>query len=272
LPAGSVTAKNLKYWLNKITRKPNPYTQFTIIDIEEIAEIDDELKDHIEDIILKCRFPDGLLDDIAEYIGDEAITKKITCPNLPTFLSLRRGYFGEALLGEILVQLFEYKIPIQKLQYSIIANLSLPRTDIVVIKHSEEDISELCFVESKLRTIEDKLVAVNAFNQLKKDYSKDIPDLLIWILARLKEKNDPLYPTFLAYMFDTRDTTNKEKFLIGLIYDTNNWSETILSNLDENIDTINNEIIVNLIRIEELALLTDDIYKRIGVIEVIEDE
>lgn len=265
--------KNLSYWLNYSPRTPNPYLTFSLIDIYEDKEVCEEVQNHLKNILLKCRFPEGLLDDIAKYIGYDAIAEKIILQNLPTILTFRRGYFGEALIGEILVQIFDYIIPVQKFQYAIIANQSLPRTDIIVIKKNKDEISEICFVESKLRTINDTTAAVDAFNQLKIDYSKEIPDLMFFILCRLQERKEPLFLDFLKYMFDPRDTSDIEKFIIGLVYDVAYWSETTLKNLDDEIKTNSNyNIIIKLVKINDLALLIDNVYDRIGIYDVIDDD
>jgi len=265
--------KNLSYWLRYLRRIPNPYSTFSLIDIEEDKEICEELRNHLKDILLKCRFPEGLLDDIAKYIGYDSITEKIILPNLPTILNFRRGYFGEALIGEILVQLFNYIIPIQKIQYAIIANQSLPRTDIIAIKKDKDEISDIYFVESKLRTTNDTSTAVDALKQLKADSSKEIPDMMYFILARLWEKNDPLYFPFKKYMLNPKDTSNIENFVIGLVYDVDNWSETTLSNLDEEIkNNSTTNVIVKLIKINNLASIIDDVFKRLGIEDVIENE
>jgi len=264
---------NIRRWLKVNEDNKNAYEGLELYFFEENTAPDDEILKWLNDAILHSRFPEGLIDDLKKFYDTEKVNERFIEPGLPTYDFLRKGFFGETLIGETLIHFFDYIIPVKKNQYAILANQTLPRTDIIVVKTNEETISEVCYVEVKYRTSKDTLAGVEGYNQLKKDYTKAIPELFSWILARLYQQNDPLFPLFRDYIFDKRDTRDIEKNLVGLVYDSDNWSTKVFTNLSEEVSrNEDKEVIVTFVRVAELEKLTKDIFDNIGVVEVIDDE
>src|SRR5712691_11907730 len=104
------------------------------------------------------------------------------------------------LICAILEQFHGYKIPVQKLRFKITKGESLPGTDILALKTNIEGlITEVCFIESKLRTSSDNRAAIEGCNQLQGDYNSKFPDMVDFVTQRLYERQDPLFRPFLLY-------------------------------------------------------------------------
>jgi hypothetical protein len=92
-----------------------------------------------------------ILTSIHKYGWNETYTKFVN-KSIPSLDNMKKGRFGEIIVCEILSELLGFTIPVKKLQYQVTANQSLPGTDALALKFTDDKISEICFVESKLRT------------------------------------------------------------------------------------------------------------------------
>jgi len=263
----------LSKWLAWKLRDPSPYRKFKLTEIDEKIQITPEVKSHLVKLFTEARFDQCFLLAVAKRLGWAKVVTELVTPSQPTVATARRGFFGEVLVCAMLTEIFGYLIPVQKLRFAISANQSLPGTDVIAIKKDGGTISEICFVESKLRTTADTYFAVQGYKQLKEDYSQRIPDMIRFVLARLHERKDPLFYEFLEYVFDRRDLTNIERFSLGLTCEHGSWTETVLENLEEE---VNNTSLPNLVvqrtRIKNLATLVKEVFQAIGVEAVLDDD
>lgn len=261
----------LSDWLKFSTRNPCPYSQFDVIDLEEEQDLSPEVRSHLADLISEARFSAGFLAEMAESPGWDQ-TKAAIAGQMPRQRNARRGEFGEVLISAILRQFHEYKLPVPKLRFKITSDQSLPSTDVLAIKLDPANkITEVCFVESKLRTSASSNAAVEGCTQLQSDYNAKWPSILVFIANQLYERDDLLFPSFLEYLKERNDTTEIDSFRLSLCWEHTAWRETVLENLQES-DVGLKKLAVHVIRIKGLEDLTDDLFTQLGIVEVSDNE
>lgn len=260
-------------WLTWKTRLPNPYKNFDLIEIEEKKEIGNEIEPLLVKLLQDYRFDPSLFQRLANRFGWSNVQKLLANSTQPTVQTARRGYFGEVLTSAMLLDFFGYVIPIKKFRYAISANQSLPGTDIIAIKKQAGAISEVCFVESKLRTTSDTTASVQGYKQLRDDYVQRIPDMILFVLSRLYERKDPLFEDFFGYVCSRKDMSGMERFCLGLTWEYGTWTETVLENLEEETDDPSfPRLVVHRTRIKNLAKHLNDLLEAIGVKGASEDD
>ena len=161
-------------------------------------------------------------------------------------------------------------MPIEKAHFTVTKGQSQSGTDALILKVNEGVITEVCFVESKLRTGANNVAGVEGARQLAADYAKDIPDMLTFTAARLYDNGDSLYNTFMQYMGSRADQQDLDSFRLLLFYDRAFWSERCLANLEDDEPTLS-PLTAQAIRVEELGSLITELFGRLGV-TVVEDE
>lgn len=263
-------------WLNSTERTPNPYSQFTLLDVEESSELSESVKDYVSGLLRDARFDRDFLIAMAEHLGWDKVKNSLVPSASPEFLPTKRGDFGEALITALLKEVHGYIIPVNKLRFKITKNQLLTGTDALALKIDEEGrISEVCFIESKLRTAtrgeSDRTVAVAGCTQLKNDYDSKLPDILNFVAQRLHETDDNLFRAFRDYIRTRLDTTDLDTFCLGLFWDHEAWEEQILQNLEEHIDVVP-RLVVHAVRIRDLAATSDEMFVRVGIVQVSDDE
>lgn len=115
------------------------------------------------------------------------------------------------------------------------------------------------------------MAAINGYEQLLKDYESRLPDILAFIIARLHECNDPLFHHFASYMRDRRDTTEMDTFRLGLCWEQSHWSESVLQNLEEN-QVVLPRFTIHVIRVNGIRKLIDELFSKLGITEVSDDD
>lgn len=262
-------------WLNCCNRDPQPYTEFAVFDATHLNTLDEDDKAHLCQLLTSTRFDADYIASMANILGWSNVQSSILSSQMPTQTSVRRGDFGEMLIGAILEEFLDYKIPISKLRYKVTKNQLLTGTDLLAIRLNESDeIIEVCLIESKLRTqLNSKTVvmAVTAYEQLEKDYAESLPAILQFISARLHEQKSTLFKPFAEYMRDRNDNREKDKFNISLCWDAAAWDEKILENLkDRGVDL--SGLVVHCIHLQDLGQLTDELFTSLGITEVVDDD
>jgi len=266
----------IETWLNSTERIPNPYAQFRLLDVEEPASLSEEARDYVSELLRESRFDSGFLTAMAEVLGWEMVRDSLAPGAAPESISTRRGDFGEVVITALLEEVHGYIVPVKKLRYKVTRNQLLTGTDALAIKiNNEGRVTEVCFVESKLRTAtrndKDRTLAVAGCDQLKKDYESKLPDILQFVAQRLHETKDELFKAFAEYMRERGDTTDLDTFCLGLVWDREEWEEQILQNLEEHTDIVP-RLVVHAVRINNLGTVSDDMFARVGVLEVLDDE
>jgi len=253
----------MKNWLLFNESLISNYKKLDLNDFFDNGRYSDSLIDKLTNLITTSRRNPEILDDLTDVLGWEKVSTIIK-RRQPTKDNIKKGDFGESLTEFILQNYFDYRIPVKKLRFKITRDESLHGADIIAIKHDEKELLEICYSESKLRTGRDTSTAVTAYDQLKNEYDTDMPIIIEFILEILHNKDAFLYRIFLNYLKDRRIMYDKERFVIGLIYDKMNWSFTTIDNLEESADNNYPITVVNMIRINNLAKLIDFLYNLIG--------
>jgi hypothetical protein len=263
-------------WLNSTERAPNPYSRFRLLDVEEPAGLSDEARDYVSHLLRDSRFAPEFLADMAGILGWDKVRDTILSGASPEATATKRGDFGEVIITALLEESHGYKIPVRKLRYKVTRNQLLQGTDALAIRvNTEGRVTEVCFVESKLRTAtrsaKDRNLAVTGCDQLKKDFDYKLPDILQFVAQRLHETGDELFEPFVEYMGTRADTTDIDTFCLGLVWERASWEEQILQNLEDHTNVVP-RLVVHAVRIQDLGPVSDDMFARVGVIEVSDDE
>ena len=263
--------RTLITWINSVVQQPCQFSHFNLIETQEISRMTPEVLACLRTALINAKVNVNAFKLLANKIGWPKVEEKIVGNFLARGIRMRRGFFGEVLICGVLQQFSGYIIPIQKWRYSMTSDQSLPSTDAIAIKLVDGSISELCFVESKLRTTKNKVAAVEGYQQLKNDFLKDMPDMLYFVLCRLEERNDPLFNTFDEYLYDRRNL-KIEKFYLGLVWEDSVWSNETLNELDALIPTSDYpSLTVDKIRIQRLAELVTSLYQNTGLTETLDE-
>lgn len=264
----------LHQWLQWQPLTPNPYTKFSVIHVDHIEELQIEVRQHLEEIMIRSKIPESFLNRVSRRLGwdKERMREQLFSRTVPIQSKAKRGEFGEILTCALLQHFWDYSIPVPKLWFKLTSGQSLPATDALAIKtDSTGSLVEICYVESKLRTGVDNAAAIQAAKQLSDDTSVATPDILRFVALELDQKNSPLADIFVDYLADRKDTREKETYCIGLCWERGTWDDAVLLNL-ENDQMHLERLSIPVVRIQNLGILTDELFKAIGIHEVEDDD
>jgi hypothetical protein len=260
----------LAEWLTWAERKDSPYS-FLVIDVNEKSNPTQKHLESLAGCIRDAYLDPEVLSKLIDNYGADAVLAKIVRPGIPTLKTVKRGDFGEIVANGILRYFHSYEIPVEKLRFKISGNQTLPGIDVLALHlRDEKNIEEICFVESKLRTVRDNNVGIDGYKQLKQDYDRNSSVILRFVATRLASKNDAVAEAFVNYFFSREDTRSIETFRLFLFFDSSKWSETTLDNLNENGVELSN-FTAHVARIRELRQMTDTVFGMLNV-ENVEDE
>lgn len=261
----------LNAWLGCSLRESPSYQGFSVVDGMESQTPSAAIRRHLQDLLRNARFDIGFLRDAAKYLGWSSVQARIAAAQ-PQGVTARRGEFGEVLSSAVLSEFHGYTIPVEKLRFAIRGDQSLPGTDIIALKlGSEGGISEVCFVESKLRTTQDTGAAQRGYEQLTSDHEQRAPEMLFYVAARLHDRRDPLFAEFMRYMRTRETAIDRDSFRLTLTWERATWSETVLQNLEDD-EVELDPLTVHVVLIHDLAQLTDELFTAIGVETITDDE
>ena len=256
---------NVAGWLLPSQRAGSNFS-FEVTDITETPAVPQTAE--LADLLADSYWGSGYLEGLAARYGFDEVRQRFLQARSGPRLAVRRGDFGEAVTVAYLQEVEGYTVPVLKLRFKIEANQTLPGTDCVSLKLSKGSLSEVAFVESKLRTSLDLSVAVAGCGQLKKDADSDIPEILTFIARRLRDTDHPLTSLVERYVFERN--TDLDKYLLVILHETSNWDERILENLqDEDMGLA--PLHVYVAQLSGLKNLSDGAFSAMGA-EVIEDE
>ncbi len=251
---------------------PSPYKQFETRDVQEVGEVENRMLAYLSTLLVRSRVSAALIEAAVRQYGWKR-TQQLIASTQPTLATAQRGELGEVVSCAMLTEFFGYSILVSKLCFAITANATLPSTDAIAVKSSAGNLTEVCFVESKLRVNYDSSVAKKGYAQLVSDYSKKFPDMIRFVTEQLLREDDPQANSFLSYLFDRRETVARESFFLALTSDQAAWSENSLANLEAEItDPTLPRVMVAAVRIKGLEKLSDELFRSIGITQVLEDD
>ena len=164
----------LNQWLEPVDRASDAFSHFRVVDAGELNEPSEAVKSYLSDLLSKSAVDPDFLDDVIRRLGwtkAQAIVRQ----RLPAQTKAKRGRFGEVVGVFMLSEFNDYIIPIEKAHFSITGGQSQPSTDAVLIKVDEGLVTEVCFVESKLRTRTDNTAAVEGVQQFRMTTQSKFP-------------------------------------------------------------------------------------------------
>ena len=256
---------NVAAWLLP-SQRPGIDFSFEVTDIQETSAVPQAAE--LADLLADSYWGNEYLERLASRYGFNEVRQRFLAARSGPNLAVRRGDFGEAVTVAYLKEVEGYTVPVAKLRFKIGANQTLPGTDCVSLKLSGDSLTEVAFVESKMRTSLDLAVAVAGCNQLKKDAESDVPEILTFIARRLQETGHPLADLVEGYVFERN--TDLDKYLLVILHEKATWDERILKNLeDKEVDLEHFHVYVA--QISGLRNLSDGAFSAMGA-AVIEDE
>lgn len=254
----------LAVWIDCHNRSPNNYQHFAVIDGREKLPPNDEIRRHLSSLLQAARFDPSFIAAASEELGWANVAEKIKS-SVPRRATNKRGRLGEALACALLEQFHGFLIPVQKHRYIITRDQSLPGTDAIAMRlDTEGAIAEVCFVESKLRTVADTAAALQGYNQLAQDYRDALPDMLMFVAHRLRSENHPLERAFFRYLRERSDNRDLDSFGLFLVWEKDKWSETGLQNVEDS-DPQLSPVHIHVVLINGLAHLVDQVFELAGL-------
>ena len=262
---------HLNLWLNHTSKDDSSFDQFVINYISEITKPTDKIKRGLANIVASAWIDPDLLTDICDEIGWTE-TRDFLLEVPPSNKTAKRGEFGEALTYELLENMLGFRVPVRKLRYKVTGGQSLPGTDILAVKLDEGSISEVCFIECKLRTVFDNQAALDAYNQLLGIRTQKYPDIVRFTANRLKDSGDRLFGSFMNYMLKHSGSVQIETFRVTLIYERSVWDINVIERLRDHSEKNRlGNTYVDVVSIDDLKDLVDSVFGSIGIREVIGD-
>lgn len=260
----------MKKWLKCAERKDSPYS-FPVVDVCESGRKPKNIADVLAHLIWEAYFDRHILAKAAEKYGWGNVSDKLIKPAIPTLKTVKRGDFGEVVANGVLRSFHSYLIPVEKLRSKMSGNQTLPGIDVLALRISpEEKIDEVCFVESKVRTVSDTNVGLEGYKQIKKDYEDNNSVILRFVATALAAREDPIADAFLDYLFSREDTRSIEMFRLFLFSDESLWSEITLQNMHENGVELP-YFVTHAVKIRDLRELTESVFNALEAEEVEDD-
>jgi hypothetical protein len=257
-------------WLVSTRRDPQPYKRFGVYDVIHTEPCSDETKAHMAELLRDAALSPTLLQGLARRLGWSEV-ERIVGEQQPTISKMQRGRFGEVLTAAVLEQQHGYTIPVRKLRFHLTPNQSLPATDVLALKLGPRgSITEVCYVESKLRTVSDHAAVIAGSSQLLEDQRARLPSIVMFVASRLDDGRSPLLNAFLDYLADRREGRPSDTFALGLCWDSDIWTEAHLRSLEQDGPDLD-LLTVYAMRLQELRTLTDEVFELIGVNDLADD-
>ena len=139
--------------------------------------------------------------------------------------------------------------------------------DVFALKIKEEEITEICFIESKVRTSKDLQILIKSLKQLDDYYKTRLTDWNSFCIQYLSSTNSQYFKPFKKYLKNRDNNNDIDSFKISLCINKEIWDDRILENfIDSGEDLQNLDIII--IRIKNLACLIKYIYEKKCNLEV----
>jgi hypothetical protein len=237
----------------------SPHSSFTDLNtlvIMENASPSDDVTSHLSQQLVEHRIPLQVVEDMTNVLGWKRVKSRLT----PNLLQIRNGDFGEMLACQALEVFGALEIPVKKIRFQINPNQTLPGADIVGLEFQDERIVALHFVEAKFRTTGDTAAGNLAHTQLESWHRDEFDQIIMFIASRLFESRSDLYAKFIDYL--TSESSRADEFHIVLIWENEEWTDTVLLNIPGSSDDID-PLTVRTILIKDLAELTSETYLRV---------
>jgi hypothetical protein len=219
----------LRTWLDQADRIEQE-RRFLVVDLFEVETPPSEaVINHLGSLLASAKIDLNVLSDLREALGHERGSARVS-PSKNE--ALMKGDFGEVLMSAHLEVFDEYALPVQKLRFQVTPEQSQTGTDLICLRVAGDDISELHFVEGKVRIPLDRDVALGAHKQLVDARAEGFATVIAFIADRLYADRPDLYQQFSRYL-RSREAEDLDTYGVCLVHEHETWNEAVLSKLDD---------------------------------------
>jgi len=263
----------IRDWLKETVRTPK--YKFKVVDIEEKSEVNQELLEHLSEIVLfSYRSPQFLKHTLGGQNKDkiiEYIDKSVLPGGCPVIIrNIRQGDFGEILSKEIVTKIRGLNVPICKLMWKFNKDKSVFCTDIFA-HNSGSSINELTYFEVKTCITKRNDICIKAYECLNKDLpTEPIADYLqrlYFSKAETLEENGASEKAKTYYDLSSKyadivlhSSTYRKNFEIILVIEKSKFDEELIKKLNE-LPQVLNPLCVTVILISNFKDLYMNIYE-----------
>ena len=255
----------LNGWLDATQRPAGTFANFEVVDVvERSTPPEKEVVDHLRDLVRDALVGVDFITRAAERLGWGDVASLVSQVT-PQYVSFRRGDFGEALTYGLLEQLHGYTVPARKLRLKLIGDQSLAGTDALALRATDSGpITEVAFVESKLRTVRDDDAVLEAYRQLREDADDNFAAIVLFTAKEMDRTNHPLSMRFLDYLRDRAQRAEINSYRIVTVWDQATWNERVLVRLQDEEPTLQ-PLRLTATRIGSLAALVDEVMSSLDI-------
>ena len=143
--------------------------------------------------------------------------------------------------------------------------------DVFALKTKEDEITEISFIESKVRTSKDLQILIKSLKQLDDYYNTHLTDWNEYCIIKLYETKSQYFKPFAKYLTNRNELPSIDSFKIYLFINKEIWDNKILKNLIDSEETLQNLDII-IIRIKNLANLIKHVYEKKCNLEVCDED
>jgi hypothetical protein len=257
-------------WL-RLSNPDSTDPAFARIDVSEIRPFDDRVASAIAKALIEARVDPAVSAGLLRRLGKSRYEEVIAAAVDPSKDRTRRGDFGEILAAYAMENALGYEVPVKKLRYAKMRNDDQPRgIDVVALRSADGvRLTEVCYLESKLRTGKDAAFGVEAHDQLMKAWQTNTPVCHIFLMNVLADKGHPLLESLMDFMANVSQC--ETTFCIALHSDAEAWSDNTLVNLSKAPPSLS-PLTVLICKMAELSRSVDACFEAIGVSLVDEDD
>ena len=253
-------------WLRNEERHPG-LRGFNVFDVTEHSSRTTLTVQLLQALTAKFLFEEQVLKDLRALLG--ARLCQALNAVIPSTPNLRSGAIGEAMSAEICERWHAYVVPLKRLR---ITGGSPPGTDLLALRIGEDNqLTEVCYIECKLRTVAAPGTAIDAYEQLIKARQEYFPQISLHLANYLSKTRSPVYPSFMNYLASRATEPAIESYRIALTWESGTWSERVLTNLDDKGVTMT-PLSIDVIRIAKLKSLINTVYNSLGYEALNDDE
>ena len=204
---------------------------FERIDFSSVGNLTCEIVALVAAELISARMDPMVEAGLKERLTKEKYSEMLEVVANPVNEKTQKGDLGEVLAAVSLVKHLGFVVPVKKMRYKIRSTDQQTGVDVSGFRLDEERrIIEICYLESKLRTVRDTAFAVEAHNQLLSAASGGVLVAYHNFLASaLKSEGAEMLEAFLDAICGTFPC--RVSFFVALHTDPAVWSETAVMNL-----------------------------------------
>lgn len=257
----------IEEWLEYEGRDEDAFTTFRIVDVSEIIEPDDNLKNYLGKEILEAYRNLDTLKVLYETQPqaklDEYIDKYIFPSDYMGNKIVKPGDFGEIVASLIVSYFLDFEVPLRKLRWKFNQNRAVFCTD--MLAHNKGDtIQDLYYYEIKTRqTIQKKEgrhFSLDAHDGLLKDHNSGQDGIADFLMRLYAEKED--YDSAKKYHDLILNPGSYNKYFeLFFIIDKSVYLDQILDDLEAMPPALS-PLNVTLVLIDNFRAMVDECYNR----------